>query len=273
MTERLLLVEDDRQGASRTRAALPGWPGPLELAHVATLADACGFLRTERVDCVVADLGLPDGHGLEVVADLAGAAPDSALVVLAGPADEEAAIAARAGGAQEFLLRDEVTTDALVGAVRAAVHRNRALRRRAQHDRVTGLPGRGPLAERLAKALRRAGSAPVAVLDLLLDPEPPLDDALAREVARRLEIAVRPGDTVARVAAREFVLVCEDVRDGAAAARLADRVVAGLPAPYASACALGLALSDPSTRGADALLAEARRAVRRPGGAAGDVAA
>jgi GGDEF domain-containing protein len=183
--------------------------------------------------------------------------------VLCGPADEEVAIAALAAGAQDHLLRTDLQVDALVRAVRGAVRDKRAELALANHDPVTGLPQRALLLDRLAHGLRRAGAAPVAVVHLALDGRRPVDDAVACDVARRLEAAVRPGDSVARVGAREFVLVCEDVRDERAADRLAARIVTSLVDAVPGQTSIGFALSGSSATDGVALLDEAAKALHR----------
>ena len=95
-------------------------------------------------------------------------------------------------------------------------------------------------------------------------------DALLIDVAGRLQSAVRSGDTLARFGGDEFVIVCDDVRDGEVDA-LAHRVTSALREPFASethqvavTASIGAALatdsSDPQTllRDADAAMYRAK---------------
>jgi diguanylate cyclase (GGDEF)-like protein len=58
-------------------------------------------------------------------------------------------------------------------------------------------------------------------------------DRLLIAVAHRLTGTLRPGDTLARVAGDEFLVVCEDITDLEHAAQIADRIHAVLEAPFA----------------------------------------
>ncbi|WP_328291382.1 EAL domain-containing protein [Kineococcus sp. NBC_00420] len=90
---------------------------------------------------------------------------------------------------------------------------------RALHDQLTGLPNRGLLYDRiehaLAAATRRGGSIALAFIDL--DRFKTINDTFGHqtgdhvliEVTQRLGATLRTGDTLARLAGDEFVLLCE----------------------------------------------------------------
>jgi PAS domain S-box-containing protein len=115
------------------------------------------------------------------------------------------------------------------------------LTRRATHDTLTGLPNRALIRERLANALQRSKRTGLSVALLFID----LDgfklindthgheagDVLLKTVAERLIEQVRPGDTVARLAGDEFVVLCEQVEQPATMSVLADRINDSLRQP------------------------------------------
>jgi diguanylate cyclase (GGDEF)-like protein len=113
---------------------------------------------------------------------------------------------------------------------------------RAVHDALTGLPNRTLLFDRLDRLMdglhRRLQSAAVFYLDLdgfkavndRLGHE--AGDALLRQVAERLRLAVRAEDTVARLGGDEFVIVAPGLADAAAIERKAEAVIAALERPF-----------------------------------------
>ncbi len=126
------------------------------------------------------------------------------------------------------------------------------LRHLAAHDRLTGLPGRSVLLERLDQSLTRArrwDDYAFALLFLDLDGFKKINDTIGHqagdailvEVALRLQTQLRSNDVVARhgsghVATRyggdEFVVLLDRVAEPADAAILAERLRAALGEPY-----------------------------------------
>jgi diguanylate cyclase (GGDEF)-like protein/PAS domain S-box-containing protein len=115
------------------------------------------------------------------------------------------------------------------------------LQHQALHDPLTGLPNRTLGLDRIARALERARrtGGRVAVLCLDLDRfgvvndsvGPDLGDVVLIEVASRLQLALRGGDTAARLSGDEFAVVCDDVRDEGEAVLVAERVLETLREP------------------------------------------
>ncbi len=94
----------------------------------------------------------------------------------------------------------------------------------ALHDTVTGLPNRSLFIDRVGQMLSRwnpGDSLGFAVLFLDLDRFKNVNDSLGHdvgdillvEVARRLEQAIGPGDSIARLAGDEFGILLSDVSD------------------------------------------------------------
>ncbi len=112
----------------------------------------------------------------------------------------------------------------------------------AFHDALTGLPNRRLLADRLALALRRAHRQQwkVAVVLLDLDRFKQVNDSfgheagdeLLRQVATRLRLSMREGDTVARYGGDEFLAVVEGLRTESDVARVFAKLQEVFSAPF-----------------------------------------
>lgn len=121
---RVLLVEDDDADAFLVDELLSDSDLKCDLLRVRSVAEASGAVG--RVDCVLVDLGLPDAYGLSAVTALLEQNPDLVLVVLTGLSDRARALDAVAAGAQDYLLKDEVTAGLLSRTIRYAIERQRA---------------------------------------------------------------------------------------------------------------------------------------------------
>ena len=105
----------------------------------------------------------------------------------------------------------------------------------AGHDALTGLPNRLLALDRLgqAVALARREGCGAAVLYLDLDHFKQVNDslghgvgdALLKAVARRLTAVLRASDTLARLGGDEFLIVLPEIRDRAAAGRIATKLI------------------------------------------------
>ena len=119
----------------------------------------------------------------------------------------------------------------LVGVLRQKEER---LQHRTLHDPLTNLPNRSKFVEHVHDALDRAArrSRSVAVLVVDLDDFEEINhslghaagDRLLAVMGERLEAAVRPGGTVARLCSDEFAVLLEDVTDQRSAVHAAERI-------------------------------------------------
>jgi diguanylate cyclase (GGDEF)-like protein len=193
--------------------------------------------------------------------------PRAQVIVLGDPSGAAAVEAARADGAVDHLPKAALDADTLVRAVRYASDHRRSVERlqhEALHDALTGLPNRTLFLDRLEQALRRARrrgpDSGAAVLFLDLDRFKVVNDSLGhhagdellQSVALRLDAALRPGDTVARMGGDEFTVLLEDVSDPREASIVAERVLATLADPFPIAGrelhvsgSIGIALAGP----------------------------
>lgn len=123
---RLLLVEDDDGDAIIVEDLLDLADSGFDIVRARSLKQARDLLRRSRFGCVLLDLGLPDGQGLEVVHALLDEASDVAVICFTGLDDERSGAAAVAAGAQDYLVKGQVDGELLSRTLRYAIERRRA---------------------------------------------------------------------------------------------------------------------------------------------------
>jgi len=122
----VLLVEDNPGDARLVRETLKEQgQHSAEVTHVECMRDAEKYLAEHTVDIILLDPGLPDAQGLEAVRRIHAAAPGVPLVVLTGLDDEMLATQAMEKGAQDYLVKGQIETRALLRALRYAIERKR----------------------------------------------------------------------------------------------------------------------------------------------------
>jgi serine phosphatase RsbU (regulator of sigma subunit) len=120
---RVLLVEDDDGDAFLVEELLREAGGGVEVQRARLLADARKPIRDAA--CVLLDLGLPDSQGLDGLRWLLRERPDVAVVVLTGLADEYLGEQAVKAGAQDYLVKGDVSGKLLLRVIRYAMERRR----------------------------------------------------------------------------------------------------------------------------------------------------
>lgn len=125
--QRILLVEDNPADIDLIRELLPETGSPVfRIDSASRLSEALARLRAEKFDLVLLDLGLPDSMGLETFHTLIEAGPDIPTIVMTGNDNQELAVSALKKGAQDYIVKGQVTGSMLVRSVLYALERKRA---------------------------------------------------------------------------------------------------------------------------------------------------
>lgn len=96
------------------------------LIHVSRLQEAIAQLQCDRFDIILLDLTLPDSQGLDSLKPLIRQAPSLPIVVLTNTNDDQLAVEAVRQGAQDYLVKRQITMEILVRSIRYAIERKQA---------------------------------------------------------------------------------------------------------------------------------------------------
>lgn len=116
---RLLIVDDHDMFADSLRLALSVEDDMTVVGTASTLAEARAMIVSDAPDVVLLDHRLPDGLGVDAIAELKALRPEARIVVLTAAAEDSVLVAATEAGCAGFILKTS-PLDELVAAVRTA---------------------------------------------------------------------------------------------------------------------------------------------------------
>ncbi|MFN6271909.1 MAG: ATP-binding protein [Microcystis sp.] len=121
---KVLLIEDNLAEARLLKEILKGnEKKEFHLVNVSRLSEAISLLQQTNFDVILLDLTLPDSQGLESLAPLLITAPKLPIVVLTNTNDDNLALAALRQGAQDYLIKREVSLEILTRSLCYAIER------------------------------------------------------------------------------------------------------------------------------------------------------
>jgi diguanylate cyclase (GGDEF)-like protein len=265
---KVLLVESDEDYIGELHQGLGGpGSGGLEVECVGELSQALARLSQGGFDAILLTLDLSDSRGMVTFDRAYAFAPDVPIIVLTQEPDDETAVATVQGGAQDYLVKKEITPPMLARAVRHAIERHRlfsALRSLSLIDDLTGLYNRRgftDLGEQYLKLARRSGRG-VTMVYLDLDRFKTINDSLGHHVGDRallkvadiLRATFRRSDIIARLGGDEFGVLALEAADESSellVERLRERVTdfnQSSPEPYQLSVSIGMARHDDDLR-------------------------
>ncbi len=224
----------------------------IDLTVTGSLRQAVEITKQQSFDLILLDLSLPDSRGLVTFSCMHESCSDTPIILLTGLDDETVAVQAMKQGAQDYLVKGRVETDALIRSIRYAIERHRLVlgiekareveQHLAYHDVLTNLPNRLLFYERLEQSLVHAKrySGNLAVLFLDLDGFKEVNDnkghlvgdRLLQLVASRLKSNMRESDTIGRFGGDEFTILLKGIKNAADAAQAAKKVLGTISKPF-----------------------------------------
>jgi two-component system cell cycle sensor histidine kinase/response regulator CckA len=126
---KILLIEDNPADARLIREMLVDTKGEsFETVIADRLFAGLTCLASNAFDVILLDLSLPDSQGSDTFMKVRERAAGVPIVLLTGLDDEVLAMGAMNKGAQDYLIKGEVSGHLLARAIRYAIERNKLLR-------------------------------------------------------------------------------------------------------------------------------------------------
>lgn len=162
---RVLVLDDESGVLSSLKMALSVEGATVDVAGDLTLARQ--RIATESYDAALLDVSLPDGNGLDLLAELKAESPQTVVVMMSGQATIDVAVEATRRGAVDFLEKP-ISTErmllALQNSLRLRQVEREASELRAQSGQLTELRGESAAMQRLRAMVTRAGASAANVL-------------------------------------------------------------------------------------------------------------
>ncbi|GGP43987.1 response regulator [Streptomyces abikoensis] len=183
---RVLIADDEPMVRAGVRAVLATDPGLTVVAEAGDGAEAVELVRRHRPDVAVLDVRMPRVGGIEALASLRAAAPDTGVVMLTTFGEDDYILQALAGGAAGFLVKSGAPEELIAGvravAGGAAYLSPKVAARVVAHLAATGA---GSAAGRRAAARERVAALTARERDVLAHVAAGLSNG---QIARRLHV-------------------------------------------------------------------------------------
>ncbi|QLG50559.1 bacterio-opsin activator domain-containing protein [Natrinema halophilum] len=133
------MLRDTEELAQRVKPSDEAGTRP-DISRKTRLEDGLEAVEASSIDIVLLDLNLPDSEGLKTLETVHAETAETPIVVLTGVRDQQVGVKALQRGAQDFLVKDEVTSELLVRTIHHAIERaNQEQERRQQREQLEAL--------------------------------------------------------------------------------------------------------------------------------------
>ncbi len=230
------------------------------------------MIRETEYDLVLLDLMLPDSTGIDTFSKVKTEARHTPVVIMTGLDNDQVAINAVRRGAEDYLVKSDISSRLLMRIIHHAIDRHRIkeklasvtgrlretnlqLEKMALLDPLTELYNRRGLQQVFSREIQlgiREGHRPLV---LLLDVDDfkkindslghPVGDILLKEIAKKIRESVRISDHVARIGGDEFILLLPktSLREGIHLAERLRMAVSGTKIHVSETETLGITIS------------------------------
>lgn len=251
---KVLIVDSDAKARELLKRALLLGSARCEFGEAATAEEALSACRASRFDLVLLDCQTQGKDCVELLKSLNSpkATHRSAVVIMSDADDEQRALKVLKAGAQDFIIKSEITAGRLRRSIlyaQARFHLEKKLqesylklKQLAERDTLTGLANRHLFDETLRMVTTNNRRYPQKTALLLIDLDNfkyvndtfghDVGDLLLQRVVQRIESCLRGKEIFARLGGDEFAIILTNLSGQHEASRVAQRILHVLAKPF-----------------------------------------
>ena len=251
---RILVVDDDEVDAEYIRRTLRNSSQGVDIEVASTVDDALSVCTLKNFDVILLDYRLPGRDGIELVFELKAnpQIPDSAIVMMSTSENDELAKTCIQAGAQDFILKSEITPSKLRRCIINSQTRYELERQlKESHERIRLLAEKDPLTEianrryfedklkqTVNQCIRKKSQFALLILDLdnfkYANDSFGHDngDVLLKKVTTRIRSTLRGFELFARLGGDEFAILIPEVDRLNVPSMIANRILHVLEKPF-----------------------------------------
>lgn len=249
----ILLVDDDQVDRDLVKRTLKKSSLEVNIVEAVTVDEGLSHFRENVFDLILLDYRMPRRDGIEMIVELRNEPKDesTAIVMMSASENEELALECIKAGAQDFLVKSEISEPRLRRAILHATTRfelekqlyltYQKVKQLAETDTLTGLPNRYLFDESLKQAItsNRRSSHKLALILFDLDNFKYVNDTFGHDVGdlllqrtvSRVQSCLRGNELFARLGGDEFAITLSNLTSIETASQVAKRIIDVLVAP------------------------------------------
>jgi diguanylate cyclase (GGDEF)-like protein len=250
----VLIVDDDKVDRELIKRSLHKSELQVLITEAFSVDEGLTLYKEKNFDIVLLDCRLPQRDGIEMIIEIKNEPKENstAFVMMSSSEDEQLALDCIKAGAQDFLVKSEITSLRLRRAVLQAQIRfelerelytsYQKVKTLAESDSLTGLANRYLFDESLKMLLVNSGRSRYKLALLLIDLDNfkyvndtyghDVGDILLKKVVTRIKGCLRGNELFARLGGDEFAIALSNLEYVEHASRVALRIVRSLSMPF-----------------------------------------
>jgi diguanylate cyclase (GGDEF)-like protein len=288
----ILLVDDDIVDRTAITRVLKRSNLSVNITEMTTVDKALNLYAQENFDVVLLDYNLPVRNGLDMLTGIRNQPKESntTVIMMSSSEDEEVALQCIKAGAEDFLVKSEISEKRIKRAILLSTARHdlenklfdsyKKVKALAETDSLTGLPNRYFFDESLKLALaKNSRDGQISAL-LLFDVDNfklindnfghDVGDIFLKKTVARIKNCLRGDELFARLGGDEFSIILHNIESSEHASSVAQRIIKKMREPLEIAStvihatvSIGIALHPDSSKTSKELFKHADIAMYR----------